>query len=107
MRWRWIRVALGPGERAIFDLALNQIILRTLLHGCGGQRFILHAGQYDHHHFREPPRARAAGSHETMPIRQSHVQQDNVDSTCSEPSLGVAHTSVRRGQLEAARLAPC
>jgi hypothetical protein len=37
-------VAKRPGKSAIFDLALDQIILRALLHGFRRQGFVVHAG---------------------------------------------------------------
>src|ERR1700682_4877168 len=92
----------SPGKRAIFDLTFDQIVLRAFLHGFGGQGLVVQARQHDHRHVwgrRVGPTNRI----EAMPIRQAHVQQDDVHSTFRKVNLGLSEAQEVR-QFEAARL---
>jgi hypothetical protein len=81
-------MAKGPGKRTIFDLALDQIVLRAFFHGFGGQYLVVQAGQNDHGDaWRDG--VRPSYGFETMPIRQSHIQKHDVRSPFRKVSLGI------------------
>src|ERR1700722_10208242 len=81
------RMAKRPGERAVFDLAFDQIVLRAFLHGFCSHPLVVQAGQHDH---RDVWGDSACPPYriETMAIRQPHVQQDNIHSTLRKMCLG-------------------
>jgi hypothetical protein len=75
--------------------------LCAFLHRFGGQRLVVQARQHNHWDAWRY-RVRPPHSFETMTIRQSHVQKDDIHRALRKMNLGVTHAHQMR-QFETAR----
>lgn len=85
-------VANGARQPAKLELALDETVLRTLLQGLRGQRFVIHPHEQDQ---RRAGRHRAHLPHgsQSLGIRQGRIEQDDVRRIFGEIVLGVVHAA--------------
>src|SRR5258708_37048564 len=94
------RVAQRPGERAILDLPLDQVVLRAFFNSLRSQLLIVQSCQYDERNVRRgrvcsPDRLQADA------VRQPQIQQYDVHSTFREVPDRIRDTQ-QVGQFERA-----